>query len=71
MAATTRLQTLSVSCGLRLNPLFPRSRAGRPFSASHRSFTTSHNPLPPRANDEVARLAASRRRPLTLADLLK
>ncbi|KAL2851764.1 hypothetical protein BJX68DRAFT_266011 [Aspergillus pseudodeflectus] len=71
MAATTRLQTLSVGCGLRRNTLLPRSWAGRPFSTSLCSFTTSQNPLPPRANDEVARLAASRRRPLTLADLLK
>ncbi|KAL2811024.1 branched-chain alpha-ketoacid dehydrogenase kinase [Aspergillus granulosus] len=71
MAATTRLQTQSVSCGLRLNTLSPGSRVGRLFSTSNCRFTTPQNSLPPRANDEVSRLAASRRRPLTLADLLK
>ncbi|KAL2852011.1 hypothetical protein BJY01DRAFT_260337 [Aspergillus pseudoustus] len=71
MAATSRLQTLSVSCGLRLNTVISHSQARRLFSTSHCRFTTPQNPLPPRANDEVARLAASRRRPLTLADLLK
>ncbi|KAE8150066.1 hypothetical protein BDV25DRAFT_172435 [Aspergillus avenaceus] len=44
----------------------------RQFSTSPlRNGTSIHQPYAYGANDEVARLAASRRRPLTLADLLK
>ncbi|PYI13218.1 alpha-ketoacid dehydrogenase kinase [Aspergillus japonicus CBS 114.51] len=41
------------------------------LSSSLRHVSTSQHPFAYGANDEVARLAASRRRPLTLADLLK
>ncbi|KAL4803475.1 hypothetical protein BDV18DRAFT_153740 [Aspergillus unguis] len=76
MAATSRFQTLCVGCGLRNSALSYRNRiSARPFASSiHSRFSTTHhyqNRLPPRANDEVARLAASRRRPLTLNDLIK
>ncbi|KAL2861104.1 putative thiamine pyrophosphate enzyme [Aspergillus lucknowensis] len=71
MAAATRFQALSAGCGFQIRALHSRSLAGRPFSSSSLRFTTAQSPPTPRANDEVARLAASRRRPLTLADLLK
>ncbi|KAL4961940.1 uncharacterized protein BDV14DRAFT_203254 [Aspergillus stella-maris] len=65
---------LSVGCGLR-NSTARRSHnwiITRPFaSSSYPRFSITQPPLAPRANDDVARLAASRRRPLTLADLLK
>ncbi|KAI9376058.1 hypothetical protein BJX61DRAFT_539225 [Aspergillus egyptiacus] len=47
------------------------SVCGRIWSSDSGSFVLFNTPSLPRANDEVARLAASRRRPLTLADLLK
>ncbi|KAL3471972.1 hypothetical protein BJX99DRAFT_250068 [Aspergillus californicus] len=62
MAATTPLRTLAIGCA--------RNRVGRLFSSSTQ-FRYNFQTLAPRANDDVARLAASRRRPLTLADLLK
>ncbi|KAL2825217.1 hypothetical protein BDW59DRAFT_172498 [Aspergillus cavernicola] len=71
MAATTRFQTLSIGCGLRFGFLRSLNPARRPFSSSSCLRFNTQNPHPPRANDAVARLAASRRRPLTLADLLK
>ncbi|KAL4920118.1 hypothetical protein BDW62DRAFT_199206 [Aspergillus aurantiobrunneus] len=73
MATSIPFQTLSVGRGLRNITFCYRDRivARRFTSSSHSRFTNSHNPLAPRANDDVARLAASRRRPLTLADLLK
>ncbi|KAL4875098.1 hypothetical protein BJY04DRAFT_224404 [Aspergillus karnatakaensis] len=70
MATTSPFQTLSVGCGLRNTISRIRNRAVvRPFASS--SYLRNAQNLPPRANDDVARLAASRRRPLTLADLLK
>ncbi|KKK19847.1 putative mitochondrial pyruvate dehydrogenase kinase [Aspergillus rambellii] len=71
MAATKPFQTLSVGYGFQPRVLVSRSLVRRGFSTSFLRYTTPDNPLSPGVNDEVARLAASRRRPLTLADLLK
>ncbi|KAL4820276.1 hypothetical protein BDW67DRAFT_181349 [Aspergillus spinulosporus] len=74
MATTIPFQTLSLGHDLRRSALSYRSRmvATSLFAtSSHLRLTTTTQNLTPRANDEVARLAASRRRPLTLADLLK
>ncbi|KAL4941293.1 hypothetical protein BDV06DRAFT_223251 [Aspergillus oleicola] len=67
------IPSLSVGCGLRNNTRHSHNWIViRPFASSARSrFSITQNPLASRANDDVARLAASRRRPLTLADLLK
>ncbi|KAL5001278.1 hypothetical protein BDV10DRAFT_182517 [Aspergillus recurvatus] len=74
MAATIPFQRLLLGCDLRNSAVHCRNRIvpARLFAtSSHSSLTTTTHNLAPRANDEVARLAASRRRPLTLADLLK
>ncbi|KAL5335474.1 hypothetical protein BJX70DRAFT_390655 [Aspergillus crustosus] len=65
MATTSLFRALSVGCGLRNNFL------GKHGRTAIRSFASTVQNLTPRGNDDVARLAASRRRPLTLADLLK
>ncbi|PLB37827.1 alpha-ketoacid dehydrogenase kinase family protein [Aspergillus candidus] len=73
MAIHKALQTLSARCAIRRNVISPGIvRQTRRFSASpgFRRATPSY-PFAHGANDEVARLASSRRRPLTLADLLK
>ncbi|KAL4992338.1 branched-chain alpha-ketoacid dehydrogenase [Aspergillus falconensis] len=74
MAATIPFQRLSIGCDLRNYVRRYRNQivAARLFATSgHSRHATTTQNLAPRANDEVARLAASRRRPLTLADLLK
>ncbi|RAL13782.1 alpha-ketoacid dehydrogenase kinase family protein [Aspergillus homomorphus CBS 101889] len=71
MALSRALRTLSAGARLYSTSLrsLPKTCSLRP--SFHRPVSTSQHPFAYGANDEVARLAASRRRPLTLADLLK
>ncbi|OJJ31518.1 hypothetical protein ASPWEDRAFT_118386 [Aspergillus wentii DTO 134E9] len=71
MAVPKALNTLSLRCRFRYNIL---PSYNPPFNIRHSSTSQlprQNPPFPTGANDEVARLAASRRRPLTLTDLLK
>ncbi|KAA8644117.1 alpha-ketoacid dehydrogenase kinase family protein [Aspergillus tanneri] len=72
--AIKRALTRTARHGLRRNCLPCLSsitHLQRPFSVSPLPKVPSEQPVTYGAKDEVARLAASRRRPLTLADLLK
>lgn len=72
MATTIPFQTRSVGCGIRRGILRYRNPTSvRRFTSSYHFRIDTQSQPTPRANDEVAQLAASRRRPLTLADLLK
>ncbi|PYH49212.1 alpha-ketoacid dehydrogenase kinase family protein, partial [Aspergillus saccharolyticus JOP 1030-1] len=73
MALTRTLQTPSLGARLRLTRLctLPRARLLSSSPSLRNVSTSQQHPFAYGANDEVARLAASRRRPLTLADLLK
>ncbi|PYH94205.1 alpha-ketoacid dehydrogenase kinase [Aspergillus ellipticus CBS 707.79] len=73
MAMIRALQPSSAGAIPRHHCLSATLPSRRLFSSSPlvRQTTPSRHPFAYGANDEVARLAASRRRPLTLADLLK